>query len=613
MSNSQKPGNNLPPVKTVKEFLERINGIVKTETEKGSKVLFRGQENEEWKVETSAYRRLKGEAKQEKVSEEDELYYNLGLIQQFKHADFHSDYKSKIMQLDLGILAQLQHMGAATSLVDFTDNAMTALWFACKKSINLDNNNGKVFILSTGGKDKLDEIDSIEQIESSKVRVPEELYFFEGNNILNNRKLIYWKPAHLNNRITAQQSYFLISKREPPKMQEIIIAGNSKVDIIKELSTVHGINGAMLFPDLVGFAQVNSVSSAYGKEEKMLRKKIIIHHHDEIIEKICKEQEDTEANKVVRTTKLTKAYNNRAIAKYKLNDYEGSIDDFTKTINIDLNNLAAFNNRGIVKSELQDYQNSINDYNKAIEINPNNASSYQNRANVKIKLQNYKGAIDDYNEVIKIKPRSADTYYNLGVTRYELKEYKDAIDNFDKAIEINLNYTTAYNNRGSTKYELGDYKGAIDDYNKAIEIDSNYSYAYYNRGIVKDKLNNYEGSIDDYNQSIELAPNDAIAYYNRGNSKYQLSTGKYKLKNYKGVLVDYKEALSDYKTALKFSEYKDLIKRIVIGIKQVQKALNNLQNKVSTDKNLTKKINILLKKIQKILKDLNSKLAKNKK
>ena len=372
MSDKQNIGT---PVKTVTEFLKRINEIVKPETQKESKVLFRGQENEGWKVETSAYRRLKEEAKQEnlseeEISEEDELYYNFVLIQQFKHADFHSDYKSKIMQEDLGILAQLQHQGAATSLIDFTDNAMTALWFACKKSINSDsndNNNGKVFILSTGGESKFDEIDSIEQIENSKVRLPGELDFGGGNNILNNTKLIYWKPAHLNNRITAQQSYFLISKREPPKMQEIIIDGNSKIDIMEELSTVHGIDGTMLFPDLVGFAQANSVGSAYGKEEKRLRKKIILRHHDEIIEKINKEPNDTETNKIAKITKLAEAYHNQAIAKYKLNDYQGAIDDFTKIIKNNQNDAIAYHNRAYVKHQLGNAKYGIKDYQGAID------------------------------------------------------------------------------------------------------------------------------------------------------------------------------------------------------------------------------------------------------
>ena len=547
MSNNQKIG---PPVNTVKEFLERINEIIKLETDKENKVLFRGQENEEWKVETSAYRRLKGQARQEEVSEEDELYYNLVLIQQFKHADFHSKHSSKIMQQDLGILAQLQHMGAATSLIDFTDNAMTALWFACKKSINLgskDNNNGKVFILSTGGENKFDEIDSIEQIENSKVRLPGELDFFKGNNILNNTKLIYWKPAHLNNRITAQQSYFLISKREPPEIQEIVVAGNSKVDIIKELSTVHGIDGTMLFPDLVGFAQVNSVGSSYGKEEKRIRKKIIIRHYDEIIEKILKDPEDTKSAKII---KLTKAYNERATAKYNFNDYEGAIDDFTKTINVDPNNLAAFNNRGIIKGKLQDYQNSINDHNKAIEIDPNYAGTYQNRGSINLKLQNYKRAINDFTKVIMSEPNNAHIYYDRGIARCELKDYKGAIDDWNRAIEINPNYTTAYNNRGTAKHDLKDYKGAIDDYNKAIKIDPNYAEAYYERAFTKSKL----------------------------------GLDKYKLKDYLGAIDDYQDAIGNYQATLKNSKDKYLTELATEGINEAEERLKELQDKLLQNK-----------------------------
>ena len=58
------------------------------------------------------------------------------------------------MEKDLSILAQLQHQGAATSLIDFSDNPLVALWFACKKNLNQDSSNGKVFILSTGNESK---------------------------------------------------------------------------------------------------------------------------------------------------------------------------------------------------------------------------------------------------------------------------------------------------------------------------------------------------------------------------------------------------------------------------------------------------------------------------
>ena len=543
MSDIQDTGSNAPVVSSVSEFLVCINEIIKYKDDQESKLLFRGQENEKWEVETSAYRRLKREAKDNQVTEGEELYYNLGLIQQFRHADFHSKHSSEIMQQDLGILAQLQHNGAATSLIDFTDNATTALWFACKKSINSDsdNNNGKIFILSVGGEHKFEEIDSFEKIKNSRVRFPKQLEFSKGNNILNNEKLIYWKPAHLNNRITAQQSYFLISKRKPAKMQEIVISGNSKIDILEELSLVHGIERTTLFPDLVGFAQANSVDSSYGKEEKLLRKRIIIRHHDEIIE---------------QSPEDPLAYSNRSITKYNLGDYEGAVDDFTQSIKIDPKNAEYYNGRGITKLKLKDYKEAINDFTKAIEIEPNNALFYNNRGNLKYILKEYQLAVDDFTKAIEIEPNNALFYNDCGHAKRELKDYKEAINNFTKAINIDPKNTESYNGRGITKHELKDYKDAINDFTKAIKIDLKNATLYYNRGIAKHESKDYKEAINDFSKSIEIDPKNLNAYHSSGKAKYELN--------------EYKGAISDYKKALKYSTDKDLTEDITLDLEDAR-------------------------------------------
>ncbi len=543
MSYIQDTGSNAPVVNSVSEFLACINDIIKYNNDQGSKFLFRGQENEEWEMETSAYRRLKRESNDNQVSEGEELYYNLGLIQQFRHADFHSKYSSEIMQQDLGILAQLQHMGAATSLIDFTDNATTALWFACKKSINSDSNhnNGKVFILFAGGEHNFEEIDSLEQIKNSRVRFPKQLEFAKENNILNNEKLNYWKPAHLNNRITAQQSYFLIGKREPPKMQEIVIAGASKIDMLEELSLVHGIERTTLFPDLVGFAQANSVDSAYGKEEKLLRKRNIIRHHDEIIE---------------QSPEDLGAYSNRSIAKYNLGDYEGAIDDFTQAINIDPKNANAYNNRGYIKYQIERYKDATDDFNEAIKIDPSTALFYNNRGNLKCTLKKYQLAVNDYNEAIKIESNNALFYNGRGHAKRGLKDYKEAINDFTKAINIDPNDVNSYNELGNTKLKLKDYKEAINDFTKAIEIDPKNANLYYNRGMTEYESKDYKEAINDFTKAIEIDPKNANAYHSSGKAKLELN--------------DYKEAINDYETALKHSIDKDLTEDITLDLEDAQ-------------------------------------------
>ena len=590
MSNNQNSEDNLPTASSVSEFLQHIEEItIKNEgTTKRNKFLFRGQEDERWPIQTSAYTRLERESKNKPVSENDEFYYNLGLIQEFKHADFNSDNLSEIMKMDLGILAQLQHMGAATSLIDFSDNPLIALWFACKKRMGV-NNNGKVFILSTADEGRFEEIESFEQIEDYRVRVPEQLEFPNGNNALKNEKVLYWKTAHINDRISAQQSYFLMGKREIPETKGIIIIGNSKFDILKELSLIYGIEETRLFPDLVGLAQANSIHSPYGKENKWLRYKIIIREHNKIIQQHPNDPQ---------------GYNNRGIAKYSLGDYKNALDDFTQAINIQPNNTSFYNNRGRVKYEIKDYQDAISDLTKAIEINPKDSSAYNNRGSAKSGLKDHKDAISDFIKAIEIDPNNAYAYNNRGNAKCELKNYKDAIDDFTKSIEIEPNLARAYNNRGNAKYKLKKHQYAIEDCNKAIEMEPNNTEFYSSRGLVNHELKEYQNAIDDYDKAIEMEPNNAIFYNWRGHTEFELKEYQNAIDDYnkaikmepnntefyagrgrvKYELKESKNAIIDFSKVLELNKNKKIISEEEIAVHEYARAmLNRLQNKPPKD------------------------------
>ena len=513
LSDSQKSGDSSLTVSPVLEILRQIYHITKSDAAHEGKILFRGQKSKEWDLKTSAHIRLERETKRE-VSEEEELYYNLELIEQFKHADFNSGHSSEIMKGDLGILAELQHQGAATSLIDFSDNPLIALWFACQKSPELNKKNskdGKVLILSTANKSKFREMDNLEHTK-------------DYSTILNDETLYYWKLAHLNKRITAQQSYFLIGKRIPPKMkemQEIPIEENLKSKILEDLSSVYGINEITLFPDLVGFAQANSIDSTYGKEKERLRNRIIILHHDKIIE---------------TNPKNLQAYNKRGIAKYNLGEYQKALRDYDEAIKIYPNYENAYYHRGNAQYKLGNYQFAINDFNEAIDINDQNEDAYYHRGNANYELKEYQKAIDDFTKAIKLKPKKMGAYYNRGIAKIELKEYQKAIDDFTKVIKIDQNHEDAYYHRGNAKIGLKDYNGAIEDYNKAINIDPGRASLYNNRGNAKIELNKYKEAIEDYNKAIEINPNNTNAYYNRGNARYKLKDYKRALDNYTQVI-----------------------------------------------------------------------------
>ena len=106
--------------------------------------LFRGVPNASYRIEASAFRR----PKEADRGFEKFLQINRDLIREARLQGY--DVKNGQKLKDLEILAEAQHFEAATCLIDFTYNALIALWFACQPDSKtpLDSPkppNGKVF------------------------------------------------------------------------------------------------------------------------------------------------------------------------------------------------------------------------------------------------------------------------------------------------------------------------------------------------------------------------------------------------------------------------------------------------------------------------------------
>ena len=199
-----------------------------------------------------------------------------------------------------------------------------------------------------------------------------------------------------------------------------------------------------------------------------------------------------------------------------LKDFKGSVDDFTKAVEIDPNDHTSYACRGYSKMCLKEFKGAIDDFTKAIEIDPKDSSSQKTRLEAIgfIKEQyEYSNSIHvKESPDLYIKLKDADSYSNRGLGKLMSLEYIGAIDDFNKAIDLNPNYASAYYLRGSAKYGLCDYDGALDDCNEAININPNHYPSYEKRGESKKKLGDKTGSIQDINRAKEIESNNENAF-----------------------------------------------------------------------------------------------------
>ncbi len=165
--------------------------------------------------------------------------FEIDLIDKFyrmSYSFFDIDYDEKKLE----IISLAQHFGLPTRLIDWTKNAMVALYFAVIEDI--EELNGYVYCVNPHKINKLLTSQSFDDIDDA-------LYIVE--------------PLHKSSRHSAQDGIFLLQK-EPANLLfndikdvgemniiTLIISQGAKKEILEHLSTV-GIRQSKLFPDYEG-------------------------------------------------------------------------------------------------------------------------------------------------------------------------------------------------------------------------------------------------------------------------------------------------------------------------------------------------------------------------
>ena len=542
------------------EFCKHINEIGK----KG--FIYRGQKNATWKVITSAANRLD--------SKDDELAYNLGLITEAKRAGFYRGIGACKMDTELGILAQLQHNGAATSMIDFSSYSMVALWFACEEmtnSVNFNNKlDGKVFVLSIKDGTKIKNIDELVELDSLNI-----------DNILTSNECYYWKMDDSNNkRMSAQDSYFIIGNIKSLSMEEIIIPHTAKASIRKYLEYKFGIKETSIYPDAIGFARANSITSHYNDKKK-----------DDIRMEIRKH------NGKKNYKSEGSIYKNKSDTRQLCNEPQKALDYYGEALQRQPESSYLKKNLKTAKIKINNINNEIKVYEKEIVIDEKDHESHCKIGHCKNKLNDMRGAIPYFTKSISINDGYGEAYYGRGFSKYKQDNFQESIKDFSKSIKYNYEFYDSYCQRGLAYYQLGlknkkvnNFKCAITDFTDAINIQSygkNYSYQknhsyfkkddpfkndiYFRRGLAKYEIGNIEEAIFDYTKVISVSYGYAPVYYRRGEASEKLFDKTSKC-------IHYKEAILDYRRTIKFTESDMLSQDEHQARKDAQKALKRLKS-----------------------------------
>ena len=399
------------------------------------KYLFRGVPNDTFDIQASAYRRL---PKADWDNPSKLLKINQRLIEEARSLGH--DQKNGQQLSDLELLAELQHFGAATCLIDFSRNALVALWFACLKNPTEEGEaNGKVYAV---------DLDIRLKMINPKLIKKDIDHFLKPDK--NNRYQLYqWEPKLHNNRIIAQQSAFVFGGAQIEPEAECVILKSSKQEILEFLNKVSGITEASMDPDFDGFASLHAHNKPYVEldaHDHLLRG-IEAHQHDKLDDAIAYYSE------VIRlsptdTSIFSEAYNNLGVAYKEKGDYDFAIGSYRRAIALKPDYAEAYNNRGEAYRSKGELDDAIVDYNMAIKLKPDYAEAYDNRGALYLGKDKFDRAIKDYTKAIELNSNNADVYNRRGVAHMKKDDSDLAIEDFTKAIELNPGDVNPYNNRG---------------------------------------------------------------------------------------------------------------------------------------------------------------------
>ncbi|MCY4387731.1 MAG: tetratricopeptide repeat protein, partial [Desulfurellaceae bacterium] len=306
------------PIKSVEEFIawtKQLEGIL---------LVYRGMTNAAWEVESSAHLRIK---ESQGTPPPPPVFQNY--MKQLLNSAGLRGFRERQgkSHSDLELLAELQHNGAATCLIDFTTNALIALWFACREK---PQEAGKVVAMATDSSERF----AIVGYQDLGKAIEE---------FLDKGKLWKWEPSHLSNRIVAQQSVFVFGEGKIGERhyKAIKVNGSSKEKIREELKERFGIAEQYLFSDFTGFALSNAYDRPYSDY-------------------------------------TAEDYFYLGVTFHQQGDYKRAIDSYDQSIALDPQNVGPYYNRGIAKHVLGDYQGAIADFDKALALDPQNVGPYYN-------------------------------------------------------------------------------------------------------------------------------------------------------------------------------------------------------------------------------------------
>ena len=254
--------------------------------------------------------------------------------------------------------------------------------------------------------------------------------------------------------------------------------------------------------------ELNPVGIKFFGEESLYIKKELK------AEKIKKEGK---ARPVTAKTYFAMGKRSMKSGKFKL-----AITYFSKAIQMEPLFAEAYQERALAKDKLQDYTGAKKDYetymiildrrNKQQNDKIRNELIKQiNDVNKKLADKKYDEAVVDFSNIISSYPKYPEGYTARADTNVLLNKYADALADYNKALSLtNIPSIPLYLKTADIQYTLKKYNDAAGNYIQILRLDPEYEYPYYKLVGAYIFTENFEKALDNLKKYISCSEDKNI-------------------------------------------------------------------------------------------------------
>ena len=129
------------------------------------------------------------------------------------------------------------------------------------------------------------------------------------------------------------------------------------------------------------------------------------------------------------------------------------------------------NNLGDVYARHGNYEKSLKEFQKAIEMNPRYADAYNNMANIYGRSGKMDLAIKNYEKALELNPTIWQSHENLGAIYYDMKQYDLALKYMSEALKLNPMSAPLHSNLGIILMTTRQFDKAKAEFNLALQLE----------------------------------------------------------------------------------------------------------------------------------------------